>query len=64
MGTIDLGGTGTKGPWALTIDSTGEYLYVTYRTVSQVAKIDIGDLSVLTSFSVGTSPVGIVILAK
>ncbi len=64
VGTIDLSGGSPKGPRALIIDSDGEYLYVTYRTTSQVAKIDLSELSVLTTYSVGTNPVGIVILAK
>lgn len=64
VGTVDLSGGTSKGPWALTLDSEGEYLYATYRITSQVAKIDLGELSVLTTYSVGTNPVGIAILAK
>jgi YVTN family beta-propeller protein len=64
VGTIDLSDIGSKGPRSLTLDSNCTYLYVTYKISSQLAKVDVSALAILSTFSVGTNPVGLVILSE
>jgi YVTN family beta-propeller protein len=67
VGTIELAGTGPiggAGPRALALDSAGTSLYVAYADSSKLGKIDVETLGVLTQFSVGATPVAVVILSE
>jgi YVTN family beta-propeller protein len=64
VATIDLSTMGSMGPRGLALDGPGEYLWVTYANASKLAKIEVESRGVLTSFTVGSGPVGVVILSK
>ena len=64
VATIDLSTMGVVGPRGLALDSKGEQLWATYSMSSKLAKIDVESRAVLTSFTVGSGPVGVVILPR
>jgi YVTN family beta-propeller protein len=64
VATIDLSSVGSIGPKGLALDSEDEYLWAAYANVAKLAKIEVATRGVLTSFTVGSGPVGVVILAR
>ncbi len=64
VATIDLSSLASVGPRGLALDSKGENLWVTYALASKLAKIDVESQGVLTSFTVGSGPVGVAILSR